>query len=321
MISEVLLHLKGALNDGRRDVALVMTIAVALFGTTAPAMAAAVGSTFTYQGHLKEMSSLARGHFDFRFELYDAVEQGNQIGDTVTKEDVEVSHGLFRVDLDFGSDAFDGEARWLEIGIRARASTGDYTHFPPRQPIQPTPYALHALNAGTNAGSGVPSGAVLAFDLADCPAGWEPYTAGAGRVIVGSGEGAGLSSRSVGDKGGNELVTLTEENLPPQSPAGQFASADHHHVIPLMVSYAGGIIGVNESPEGFSGYTGNFRGNTSQGQRVATSQVGLLSMGGQKASRMSSGKPSDSASVGETGGGAAHENMPPFVVLTVCRKE
>ena len=52
----------------------------------------------------------------------------------------------------------------------------------------------------------VPSGAVLAFDRQRCPAGWSPYDALAGRMVVGAGRGEGLTLRRLGDRGGEERV-------------------------------------------------------------------------------------------------------------------
>jgi hypothetical protein len=46
------------------------------------------------------------------------------------------------VKLDFGSGAFNGDARWLEIGVRPGASTGAYTTLDSRQELTPAPYAL-----------------------------------------------------------------------------------------------------------------------------------------------------------------------------------
>jgi len=100
-----------------------------------------VGTAFTYQGRLTDGGSPANGHYDFKFQLYDAASDGNPVGSTVAQEDVAVSEGLFTVQLDFGTDAFTGEARWLEIGVRP-GSGGTYTILSPRQPLTPAPYAL-----------------------------------------------------------------------------------------------------------------------------------------------------------------------------------
>ncbi len=107
-----------------------------------------VGSIFTYQGLLTEGSGSANGVYDFRFRLYDASSGGNQIGTTVTQDNLAVSDGLFTTDLDFGAEAFTGEARYLEIGVRAGSSTGTYETLAPRQELHPAPYAIHAATAG-----------------------------------------------------------------------------------------------------------------------------------------------------------------------------
>ena len=108
-----------------------------------------MGTGFTYQGFLKDNSQPANAAYDFEFRLYDADVSGEHIGNVVTREEVIVSNGLFTVQLDFGSDAFNGEARWLEIGVRPGAETGAYTGLEPRQPLTPAPYALYASTAYT----------------------------------------------------------------------------------------------------------------------------------------------------------------------------
>lgn len=60
---------------------------------------------------------------------------------------------MFSTTLDFGAAAFPGAAHWLEISVRAGASTGAYTTLTPRQPVNSTPYAIRALSAETVTGS------------------------------------------------------------------------------------------------------------------------------------------------------------------------
>jgi hypothetical protein len=103
--------------------------------------ASPVGTAFTYQGRLTDGGTLANGSYDFRFQLYDAASVGNQLG-SIIQEDVAVTDGLFTVALDFGAGAFNGEARWLEVGVRPGSSAGAYTALSPRQSLAPAPYAL-----------------------------------------------------------------------------------------------------------------------------------------------------------------------------------
>ncbi len=124
-----------------------------------PAGAVALGTAFTYQGRLTDNGSPANGTYDFEFKLYDAASGGTQVGSTVTQDDVSVSGGLFTVPLDFGN-VFNGDALWLEIGVRPGSSTGAYTTLSPRQALTAAPYAFYALNnwsltgnSGTTAGT------------------------------------------------------------------------------------------------------------------------------------------------------------------------
>ena len=128
--------------------ALLIALSVGLSRAQAPmpestfSVQAAVGTAFLYEGRLMDSGSPANGLYDFRFKLYDAATGGRVVGSTVNRDDVRVENGLFTVTLDFGPQAFNGEARWLEIAVRPGDSTGAYTTLHPRQPIMPVPYAL-----------------------------------------------------------------------------------------------------------------------------------------------------------------------------------
>jgi hypothetical protein len=120
-------------------------------------LAAAISSSFTYQGRLTESGVGADGVYDFTFGLYDDAVAGSPVGPLLTKDDVAVSAGVFTVQLDFG-DVFDGTDRWLEIGVRPGASGGAYTALIPRQPLTATPYALYSAQAPWSGLTGVPAG-------------------------------------------------------------------------------------------------------------------------------------------------------------------
>jgi hypothetical protein len=122
-----------------------------------PQVAASTG--FTYQGRLTDDSSPANGSYDLRFILYDAAIGGSQIGNIVSKDDIAVSDGFFTVVLDFGAGAFDGDARYLDIGVRGGSDTGTYSILSPRQPLAAAPYALYALDTDVSGGVNVGSAA------------------------------------------------------------------------------------------------------------------------------------------------------------------
>ncbi len=74
---------------------------------------AAVGTSFTYQGRLVQSGAPVTGSCNFQFSLWDADSGGAQVGTTQTKTGVTVDKGYFTVALDFGANAFNGEARYL----------------------------------------------------------------------------------------------------------------------------------------------------------------------------------------------------------------
>ncbi len=109
-------------------------------GTAAPA-----GTAISYQGRLLDGGLPANGNYDLTYSLYDAAANGTQIGFPLTNTAVAVSNALFSAALDFGAAAFNGDARWLEISVRA--GTNDFTLLSPRQPIAAAPYSITALNS------------------------------------------------------------------------------------------------------------------------------------------------------------------------------
>ena len=119
-----------------------------------------MGSAFTYQGHLYDSNRVANDLYDFQFKLYDANSSGSQKGTNVNIPDVDVIDGYFTVELDFGSSVFNGDARWLEIGVRPGLQNDpcEYTPLSPRQKVTPTPYALHTRGIYVNSNGDVGMG-------------------------------------------------------------------------------------------------------------------------------------------------------------------
>ncbi len=104
--------------------------------------AGSLPSSFSYQGQLKKDGLFVNGLYDFQFMLYDDQENGVQVGNTLFIEGVSVVDGLFSVNLDFGTAALQGGARWLEILVKPIG--GEYSNLTPRQLLTPVPYALFA---------------------------------------------------------------------------------------------------------------------------------------------------------------------------------
>ena len=150
-------------------VAIVIVLALALLtiATSVLAGGTPLGSSFTYQGVLKQSGSPVSGTYDFQFSLWDSSSGSLQVSGAVTRLGVNVDAGQFKADLDFGASVFQGDERWLKIAVRPAEPTeggsggsgGPYTDLYPLQRISPTPYALHSLNPGPQGPPG-PQGVV-----------------------------------------------------------------------------------------------------------------------------------------------------------------
>jgi hypothetical protein len=114
-------------------------------------LAEQAGTAFTYQGRMMDSNQTADGLYDFQFKLYDRDSNGNQVGSNVNVADLDVIDGYFTAELDFNDvNAFRGDARWLQIGVRAGALSdpNGYTLLSPRQEVTPTPHAIYAQSSG-----------------------------------------------------------------------------------------------------------------------------------------------------------------------------
>ena len=120
----------------------IILIALSFLTCNMAALALPLGTAFTYQGRLLVSGEPANGTYDLHCVLYDAWAEGNQIGSILLLEDVQVDDGYFIADLDFGANAFTGEARYLAIGVRPGSSTDDYTQLLPRVEVKPSLYSL-----------------------------------------------------------------------------------------------------------------------------------------------------------------------------------
>jgi hypothetical protein len=123
-----------------------------LFVAALPALAQ--DSALTYQGQLRDAGTPVTDTVNLRFQLYDALAGGNPVGSQDSHLGVPVEDGLFRVELDFGTGAFDGNDRFLEIEVNGAP-------LAPRQRVTATPYALLAAEVATGAVTSIATGTGL----------------------------------------------------------------------------------------------------------------------------------------------------------------
>ncbi len=184
-------------KSGSRNWILLVALALGLV------RAAAQGTAFGFQGQLTDGPSAANGVYDLRFTLWDAATAGEQQGPVVDAAALTLTNGLFQATLDFGP-RFNGAARWLEIGIRTNGALA-YETLPTRQPVSPTPYAIHAATAisaqsastaTTAATASALSGTVSASQVTGVLAAAQVPELDASRITGGvfTGNGAGLTN-------------------------------------------------------------------------------------------------------------------------------
>lgn len=187
-----------------------LLIVALMVGAANAALAAPLGTSFTYQGSLHDAGMPAQGSYDFEFRLFDSAAGGSQVGGTLTRDDVALLGGIFSADLDYGATPFVGDARWLEIAIRPGASGGAYTTLTPRQRVAPAPYALHA--------EFVPAGSITDVEI-------DPQTVQrrvSGFCVVGS------TIRAISSTG---TVTCQTDDTGAAQLAAHAADADAHYPI------------------------------------------------------------------------------------------
>jgi hypothetical protein len=130
----------------------ILLFAALLLAQPGPAAAAPLGRSFTYQGQLQQAGAPVDGVVSLRFSLWDAAGTGDppsggtMIGGVQVIANAPVTGGVFSVALngnnEFGAQAFNGEARWLQVEVCADSTCAATTVLGPRQAITAAPYAL-----------------------------------------------------------------------------------------------------------------------------------------------------------------------------------
>ncbi len=192
----------------------IVMFAALLAGRAMPTLGQTpLGTAVTYQGQLKENGSPHPGpSASMQFDLYNDPNVGTSLG-TVGPLTAPITDGLFTVPLDFLANAFDGNARWLEITV-------DGSLLTPRQEITAAPASHYSLAPWTTEPNGIsymagnvgigttdPNAALQIdtatfFDLSSTPTGQDNLLltdvaagAGDGNVMASIGFGNGDTSR------------------------------------------------------------------------------------------------------------------------------
>jgi len=124
--------------------------------------AAPLGTAFTYQGRVLVSGVAYTGTCDFSFSLWDAMGTGSPptggslaavpVGPTA----IPVSSGLFTATLDFGANAFNSQARFLQIAVGCPSGSSAVA-LAPRQEVKPAPYALALPFVRSTSGAASPN--------------------------------------------------------------------------------------------------------------------------------------------------------------------
>ena len=190
-------------------------------------LATPLGSGFTYQGKLNDGGAPANGNYDMIFNLYDAPTNGNVFGTFSIFAAVPVGNGVFTVELnsygEFGTNAFNGQARWLQIGVRTNSNNAlnNFVFLNPRQPLDPAPYALFAQSAA------VAQNAVAAQNAAVAQNAVNAQSAASVTGSVAASQIAGVLSPNNFGAGTITSVALADGSVTPAKAPGLLAAVAH----------------------------------------------------------------------------------------------
>jgi hypothetical protein len=208
----------------------VITVRAAPSAPSAP-----LGTGFTYQGKLEDDSGPVSATCDMEFRLYSHATNPTQVGSTIPAT-VPISDGLFTVELDFGTSAFNGKGRWLGIQVSCPGDSG-FTDLG-RQELTAVPYALYALETGPHDHWGESwAGTGTGLSLS-----------GGTRGVYGSGSGSGVEGYSSSGYG------VFGEGAP-----GVYGTSDSGYGV-HGVGITAGVYGTSDDGYGVHGTSGGSAG-------------------------------------------------------------
>jgi Chaperone of endosialidase len=228
-------------------------------------------TAFAYQGYLTDGGQPANGNYDFKFDLYDVDTGGTSLG-TVTLDSVVVANGYFTVALEFGTGVFNGEARWLAIGVRLPGYP-NYTILTPRQALTAAPYATYASSTPWGGLIGAPGLWLLGGNTGLTPA----------ESLLGTTDNVGITF-VVSDTTALRLLPATVPNLI----GGLSTNSVSPGVVGATIS-GGGQPGSPNQVQANYGTVGGGMGNTASGEYAATVGGGYLNTASGNSSTVGGG--------------------------------
>ncbi|MCS7055555.1 MAG: hypothetical protein NZM18_05195, partial [Thermoflexales bacterium] len=272
-----------------------------------------MGTAFTYQGRLTNNGAPVNGNCDFQFSLWDAASGGTQIGSTQTHTGIGVSAGYFTVpNLNFGSGAFNGQARWLAIGVRCPAGSGSYTALSPRQALTPAPHALALPGLWTQQNNTSPNliggfhGNSVTANVIGATIGGGGSSGSSNRVTDAYGTVGGGQGNQAGNDDGDVMNTThaTVGGGYYNTASGYAATVGGGFQNSASDNYATVGGGYSNTASGYAATVGGGRGTTASGQ--ATVGGGYYNTASGKAATVGGGYYNTAGGTDATVGGGAY---------------
>lgn len=143
-------------------------------------------TTFKYQGSLTDSRSPGNGSFQMQFRLCNNAPCSATSGQTIVIPAVQVTNGIFSVDLDFaGAGVVWENERFLEVSVR-KTDQDPYTLLLPRQPVRSSPFSIKAKSADTAASATNATTAGNASNLGGLPPNRYVQSDANGNVAIGT---------------------------------------------------------------------------------------------------------------------------------------